>query len=427
MTTALNFRYQLDGKSGSPRKKFTCPDCRHKGRFRKYYDYEKKEYLDDACGLCDRGTCGYHLTPKDYFNTNPDKKEKQPAEERLIKIINRPLIHLQPSLLESTLNNYESNSFIKPLTKYFPIDQIESVVSDYYLGTYKAGFKEEGINKLSCLFWFIDKEENIRAGQIKLFNEDLHTAKYVTDEGEKRNFQTWVHSSLIKKFKAENKPVPSWLTDYSEGDKVTCLYGEHLLSRYPHLPVVLVEAPKSAIIGRLMFPQYLWLATTSLSYLTKERCKVLKGRNVLLLPDTGKPNPRTGRKPIDEWKLRVDEFNHLAQFSFFTLFENIATEEEVSEGFDIADYLLKDLEARKIEIFSTEVVYKGQTITGSDFDRVAIVSLWDHTGNMYRVLYDQDGGFTTDTQRADRIIAFFGLPFQLGRADGEPCFIHLEN
>ena len=40
-----------------------------------------------------------------------------------------------------------------------------------------------------------------------------------------------------------------------------CLFGEHLLTRYPERIVALVEAEKTAVIGAGFIPEYVWLAT----------------------------------------------------------------------------------------------------------------------------------------------------------------------
>ena len=48
--------------------------------------------------------------------------------------------------------------------------------------------------------------------------------------------------------------LPNWLTPYKKNEsKVSCLFGEHLLSKYPHNPIALVEAPKTAIYSTLYF------------------------------------------------------------------------------------------------------------------------------------------------------------------------------
>lgn len=40
-----------------------------------------------------------------------------------------------------------------------------------------------------------------------------------------------------------------------------CLFGEHLLKKYPNKTVALVESEKTAIICSALMPDYIWLAT----------------------------------------------------------------------------------------------------------------------------------------------------------------------
>jgi len=99
-------------------------------------------------------------------------------------------------------------------------------------------------------FPFIDVDQNIRAVQEKIFDDNNHTDK------SKKYHTSWLHSRL-QYSQYRNKPLPDWLKAYLNNDiKVSCLFGEHLLNKYPQNPVGLVEAPKTAIYGTL----YFWLS-----------------------------------------------------------------------------------------------------------------------------------------------------------------------
>ena len=65
-----------------------------------------------------------------------------------------------------------------------------------------------------------------------------------------------------------------------------CLFGEHLLSLCPGLPVALVEAEKTAAICSAVFPEFLWLATGGLGQFN-DRVKVHLCRQVIAFPDLG--------------------------------------------------------------------------------------------------------------------------------------------
>ena len=109
------------------------------------------------------------------------------------------------------------------------------------------------------------------------------------------------------------------------------LFGEHLL-RDNTKPCALVKSEKSAIIASIYFPQFIWLATGSLTNLSEDLSRVLKGRKVILFPDM---------KGFDKWKVKASEIKILTDYSISDLLERKATESEKQSGLDIADYLLK--------------------------------------------------------------------------------------
>lgn len=57
--------------------RYTCPNCHRQRCFSKYIDTEKQIWFPDYVGRCDHEQkCGYHFTPRDYFEQNPSEKEK---------------------------------------------------------------------------------------------------------------------------------------------------------------------------------------------------------------------------------------------------------------------------------------------------------------------------------------------------------------
>ena len=180
-------------------------------------------------------------------------------------------------------------------------------------------------------FPFIDIKNNVRAIQVKQFNEQNHTTG-----------TNLLHSIIEKYHTRNNKPLPEWLEAYNKNEtKVSCLFGEQLLSKYPYNPVALVEAPKTAIYGTLYFgfpeqpTNLLWLAVYNLSSLNLNKSKALKGRNVYLFPDLSKDG-----KAFELWSNKATEIQKQLQGTYFhvsDLLEQLALEQEK----DIADYLIK--------------------------------------------------------------------------------------
>ena len=148
------------------------------------------------------------------------------------------------------------------LERLFGHDEAERIDQLYGVGTTKEGH---------TIFWQRDIEGHLRTGKIMAYDPTTgHRLKGPKSIG-------WVHSEL----KRVGKLDASW-------ELGQCLYGEHLLAERPTATVALVEAYKTAHVGAILMPDYVWLATDSLSGLGEERLAALKGRNLLLYPDEGK-------------------------------------------------------------------------------------------------------------------------------------------
>lgn len=64
-------------------------------------------------------------------------------------------------------------------------------------------------------------------------------------------------------------------------------FGCHLLQKYPAAPVAVVESEKSAVIGSLFAPAYVWIATQTLSnFKPCHEMEALAGRELHVFPDT---------------------------------------------------------------------------------------------------------------------------------------------
>jgi hypothetical protein len=76
----------------------------------------------------------------------------------------------------------------------------------------------------------------------------------------------------------------------------------------------------------------------------------LKGRNVILFPDL---------KAFDKWSEKANEIKTIVgcKISVSDLLEQIATDEERENGFDIADYLIREIKepAQIRQRFSNEI------------------------------------------------------------------------
>ena len=337
----MNAEHRYIFKKGS--KKHYCPECTKK-RFVRYIDTHTGELLPDQYGRCDRESkCGYFLNPyKDGYakaiweqeqGNKTDWKPEQP--KRIKKPVKKPKRAFIPvEVFNRTRAGYEQNTFIQNLLTRvafpFEVQDIEKVISLYHLGTVQNGYRA-GANT----FPFIDVQGNIRAVQVKQFDEQNHTTG--TD---------FLHSIIEKHHTRNSKALPEWLEAYNKNEtKVSCLLGEHLLSKYPYNPVALVEAPKTAIYGTLYFgfpeqpTNLLWLAVYNLSSLNLNKCQALKGRNVFLFPDLSKDG-----KAFELWSNKATEIQKRLRGTYFhvsDLLEQLAPQQDKEQGKDIADYLIK--------------------------------------------------------------------------------------
>ena len=233
-----------------------------------------------------------------------------------------------------TLHGYDQNMFVQNLLSGVPYpferDNLEKIISQYYLGTITKGYRAGGTT-----FPFIDKLGNVRTVQVKQFDTHNHTVG--TD---------FLHSILERHYEKKWVSAPDWLRDYLDNEKkVTCLFGEHLLSRYPHNPIALVEAPKTAVYGTLYFgfpddhTKLLWLAVYNLSSLNYDKCKALAGRDVYLFPDLSKDG-----RAYELWSEKANQLKEQlpgTRFEVSDLLERNATEAERTNGLDLADYLIR--------------------------------------------------------------------------------------
>ena len=198
-------------------------------------------------------------------------------------------------------------------------------MTDYFIG----GAKDNRV-----VFWQIDSMLRIRTGKIMQYN--ALTGRRVKNEKLKvkndsttqhlnnSTFKplTWVHSEL----KRQNILSDDW-------QLTQCLFGEHLLIKYPERPVMLVESEKTAIIMSLNQPSFNWMATGGLNNLTENKIYPIRKQQITAFPDL---------KCFELWKSKAEEINHRigSKIELSYILEEIATKEDRELGLDIADFFL---------------------------------------------------------------------------------------
>ena len=323
-----------------------CPACHDKHSFTYYLNGDTGQVIDKSVGRCDHESgCAYHYTPKQYFEDNPDEfsttikkseiatrdngvfagmpngKVTVRANKNKYKISARvneqepgriPKEYIKRSL------GYGSNfiAFLCSIFDRYTLESptIEQLMNDYYLGCTKDD---------SVIFWQIDTDSRVRTGKIMQYNPE--TGKRIKNAS---GAIDWVHAKLKR-----DNVLPD------DFNLVQCLFGEHLLPKYPDKVVALVEAEKSALIGAGVYPEYVWLATGGRSHLSIDKLQTLRGRTVMMFPDTDKDG-----KTYALWCDKAKELEGMGcAVTVSDLLERLASDEDKANGLDIADYLICQL------------------------------------------------------------------------------------
>lgn len=291
------YRFILQPYTGR-NSRFTCPKCHRPHEFTRYIDRVTGEILDEEVGKCNRlDKCGYHYTPKQYFENNG----KKPTGIYIPKLppVKRKVSYIRDKILDDSLKDYHMNDFIKYLVKQFGKERTDHLIDLYYIGTSK---RYDG----ATVFWQVDIDGRIRTGKIIKYDDKGHRVKH---------YNNWVHTVL----KLDNFNLKQ------------CFFGEHILKNAPHSKVALVESEKTAIIASAIYPDFIWLATGGAEGINDEKVKVLNGRTVILFPDSSKDG-----RMYQKWKKKAIKYG----FEISDYLEKNATTEQKANGFDIADMML---------------------------------------------------------------------------------------
>ena len=313
---------QLEKYQGQ-KTRFECPKCGKKRSFTRYINTETGEYIDKRVGICNHQvSCAYHLSPKMFFEMNPEKRKdlsfgdmnyaNRTKEIKPIRTMDRRII-LKTVFRESNL--------IVFLKSKFSEQEVRSMMINYFLGATRDK---------RVIFWQIDSLGRVRAG--KMMQYDPLTGKRLRvesfsyrDRNSKLIFSPpvdWVHRHLIK----DGLLPKDW-------EMTQCLFGEHLVRKYPKKVIALVESEKTAIIMSAYYPEYNWMATGGLKSLNAQKIYPIKSFEIMAFPDFG-----CG----EEWTEKADKINKEIGSKIFVSksFEEIAKKMNLDKGLDIADMFL---------------------------------------------------------------------------------------
>lgn len=329
-----NHRYQLQPYTGT-KSRFICPKCQHRTKtFKRYIDTETGKTLAEHVGRCDREeNCGYHYTPKEYFKANSLNGSK-PFTTPFVKRKPMPPHDTIPRhFVDDSMRSTRDNNFLFFLGEMLGYDTAKQLATKYHVGTasHWPG---------ATVFWQVDTKGKVRTGKVMLYY--THNCKRVK---EPFNHITWVHKLLYSglmrnaeggvrnELQNKNSAIGIPTSDFQLKQ---CLFGEHLLAAEPGKTVAIVESEKTAIIASHYMPEYIWLAAGSLDGLNVDKCKVLKGRNVMLYPDVN---------GYAKWHNKARELNLRMPTTTFTVDDtmlNAMTPYDIANGSDIADMYIDE-------------------------------------------------------------------------------------
>ena len=303
----MKFRYTLEPYS-SRRMQHLCPNCLKK-EFVRYIDTDNNELLSAEFGRCNREIkCGYFRKP----NSN-----KGISNVDIRKNLNSSTIfeNLDSEILLSSQFNYEieSNPLCKFLMQYFEKEKIFEILELYQLKSQLLG------NQILTLFPLIDNEQKLRA---------LKKMKYDQTTGKRHKFFFRWHNP--KKLKLQQ-----------------CLFGLHLLEHKKFKEtekVYIVESEKTAIIASLKYDNLLFMATGGLNNLTANRLRPLMGKQIILIPDLAPID--AVNNPYLLWKEKGTRISRelKVKISINTMLLDISTDFQKDEQWDLADFIIKDLQ-----------------------------------------------------------------------------------
>ena len=340
-------------------------------------------------GLVNKGychSCGETFLPElpksDTYNSFQYTHHAKPRYKPQPPIDFLPIQKYQEQLINGTML-YTKNYFIQWLGNphrgkaAFDTSTIQLLIEKYYLGN-----SDKPKYRGWTLFPYIDNEGRLR--DIKAMDYNPATGKRIKEPYNKIVF---MGKEIL------NNP---------NANTVRCFYGEHLL-KGNLMPVKIFESEATATYAAPFYPTSICLATggnNGCKWTEKEKCTVLKGRQITLYPDIDAHESWIQKAEILKsygLHVRVSDLikDHAIKFAEQTnsIYENL-----VKQKFDLRDILqFKDLNSfiapipPNIELINdpfTSVITKK---TGLSFDNIIIATVITRSKKEYHLLFNYSG------------------------------------
>lgn len=233
----------------------------------------------------------------------PKLKPEAKAEKPVYTYIPMPMVDELLSM---------ENSLCRCLVQMFQPQAVEWLMDEYRIGCYSMN----GLDDYT-VFPNIDAQGRVCNLKVQHYDTDLDSNRFAhSDQGAYWLGAIWGREGRLPK---------------DAVFRSSCLFGEHLLPRYPDSVVILVESPKNALFGALAYPQLTWVAVGNKGMLKREVLQPLQGRDVIVVPDCD---------AVEEWAAIIKGMTDLANFTVSDFCRRMAPEGQTK--FDIADYLCQE-------------------------------------------------------------------------------------
>ncbi len=225
--------------------------------------YHEQDFARLLRVLCDDYGIPFDESPRT-MNTNPRKPAPRPTATSPAKTVpaigDESNVHTIPAdLVAKTIDLHREDSLRAWLET-----RLDALVLECAWHLYGVGITKDG----HPIFWYYDRQNRCRDGKIMKYRQDGHRDKDAPGS-------ICAVGAMLKK---SGHLPESW-------SRSGCLYGEHLLDRWPEATIGLVESEKTAIVAAVRFPKYLWLATGGKTQNLDRAAAILNGRRVVVFPD----------------------------------------------------------------------------------------------------------------------------------------------
>lgn len=256
--------------------------------------------FQEACQWLSQEFCIGTTTVRGFipqFKTRPATEEQEPSMSYIPKEMAEELVTVE-------------NSLCQCLMQMFHPESVTWVCEEYRLGAYTMwGFDN------CTIFPNIDWQGRVCNLKVQHYDTDTDSPRF----GHSKKNQCYMLASIWKR---------SGKLSSNGCYEAKCLFGEHLLPRYPDSLIALVESPKNAVYGALAYPQMLWVATGNKTMLQRKYLEPLRSRNVIVIPDAD---------AVQDWTNIVRGMQNLANFTVTDFCLRHAPDDQPK--YDIADYI----------------------------------------------------------------------------------------